>query len=174
MSELVVGLIAVYVPFFALFTGKLPFFHLVREWAIRNLQNIFADDWAGARVVFNVFLALASIVAAIAFHEAGHVLAGSLAGFRFRYVGVGPIEMDRSLRFSRRESVENAGLGRAVFFPVEMKDRPFGCIGMTLGGPAANLISGWFVLALPVQKSVMAGAFVAASFYLGTVNLLPF
>jgi len=38
----------------------------------------------------------------------------------------------------------------------------------------ANLISGCFVLALPFQKSVMAGAFVAASFYLGTVNVLPF
>jgi hypothetical protein len=174
ISELIAGLIAVYVPFFALLTGKFPFFPLVREWMIRNLQNIFADDWAGVRVLLNIFLALAAIVAAIVVHEAGHVLAGSLAGFRFRYVSVGPIEMDRSFRFSRQASVENAGLGRAVFFPAEMNNRPFSCIAMTLAGPMANLISGCFVLALPFQKSVMAGAFVATSFYLGTINVLPF
>lgn len=169
-----VGLIAVYVPFFAFLTGTLPFFDLVREWIIRNLHNIFANNWVGARVVLNVFLALAAIVVAIAVHEAGHVLAGSFAGFRFRYVSVGPIEMDRSFRFSRRASTEDAGLGRAVFFPAEMKNRPISCIAMTLAGPMANLISGCFVLALPFQKSVMAGAFVAASFYLGTLNMLPF
>jgi len=174
ISELIVGFITVYVPFFAFFSGTFPFFHLVREWIIRNLQNIFADDWAGARVLLNVVLALTAIVAAIAVHEAGHVLAGRLAGFQFRYVSVGSIKMDRSFRFSRRASVENAGLGRAVFFPAEMKNRPFSCIAMILAGPMANLISGCFVLALPFQKSVMAGAFVAASFYLGTVNVLPF
>ena len=174
ISELMVGLIIVYVPFFAFLTGTFPFFHSLREWIIRNFQNIFADDWAGARVLLNIFLALAAIVAAIAVHEAGHVLAGSLAGFRLRHVRVASIEMDRSFRFSRRASMENTGLGRAVFFPAEMKNRPFGCIAMILGGPMANLISGCFVLALPFQKSVMAGAFVAASFYLGIVNVFPF
>lgn len=174
MSELIVGLIAVYVPLLAFIAGKFPFFHLIREWIFRNLQNIYADDWAGVRVLFNVFMALAAIVATIAVHEAGHVLAGSFVGFRFRYVSVGSMEMDRSFRFSRRASVENAGLGRAVFFPAEMKNRPLGCMGMILAGPMANLISGCFVLALPFQKSIMVGAFVAASFYVGTVNMLPF
>jgi len=140
ISELIVGLITVYVPFFAFLTGTFPFFPLVREWIIRNLQNIFADDWAGARVLLNVVLALTAIVAAIAVHEAGHVLAGRLAGFQFRYVSVGSIKMVRSFRFSRRASVENAGLGRAVFFPAEMKNRPFSCIAMILAGPMANLI----------------------------------
>ena len=168
------GLIAVYVPLFAFLTGTMPYFDLIREWLIRNLQSIFADDWAGVRVLFNVFLALAAIVAAIAVHEAGHVLAGSFVGFRFRYVTVGPIEMDRSFRFSRRASVENVGLGWAVFFPAEMKNRPFGCIAMLLAGPMANLVSGCLILALPFQKSIMAGVFIAASFYLGAVNMLPF
>jgi hypothetical protein len=45
---------------------------------------------------------------------------------------------------------------------------------MILAGPMVNLMSGCFVLALPFQKSVTAGFFVAASFYLGTVNVLPF
>ncbi|HEX4604786.1 MAG TPA: hypothetical protein VH724_12380, partial [Candidatus Angelobacter sp.] len=174
MSQLLVGMITVYVPFFAFFTGNFPFSHLVLPWVLRNLRDIFADDWAGARVIFNVFLAFVAALAAIAVHEGGHVVAGSLAGFRFRYVTVGPIKVDRSFRFSRRPSSQDSNLGEAAFFPAEMRNKPFRYISMSFAGPAANLISGCFVLLIPFQKSIMAGAFVAASFYFGSVNLIPF
>jgi hypothetical protein len=145
----------------------------IAKWLYLNLQAIYLDDWAGARGLITIFLILAAMILTVVLHELGHVFAGIIAGFRLNTVHLGKIKIDSSLRFSRHRS-ETLALGLTCFFPKEMRHHAGKYIAMIASGPLANLISGFLVLLLPYQKSLVSGAFVAASFYFGLVNLLPF
>jgi Peptidase family M50 len=165
---LFIGILVVYGPIFLLAKAPSP----VLEWISRNLQTIYRVNWAGARSFIATFLTAVVIVMVLIVHEAGHVLAGVAVGFRWKHVRVGRIQLDRSLRFSQTSGAES--LGGTLFFAEEMKGRRLKCIVVLASGPLANLLSGLLVLILPGQKSLVAGLFIAVSFYSGVINLIPF
>src|SRR5262249_6466080 len=110
---------------------------------------------------------------AIAIHECGHLAAGLALGFRCRGFRFGRVKIDPGFRVSRHQDSGEAALGGAVRIP-----RPWGNIGfrvalMTLAGPVANLLSGYVVLLLWSDHSLVSGSFIAASFFFGATNLLP-
>lgn len=142
---------------------------------LRNWLGVkVLHDWVGVKVPIPIVLILAAICAAVVVHELGHVVAGFMAGFRFRYMRVGKFEVDSSLRFSRSRRANESVLGMVCFFPTEMKHHPWKFVAMVASGPLANLISGFLLLLLPYQKSFVSGAFIATSLFLGTNNLIPF
>jgi hypothetical protein len=158
--------------------GFLPFAERITRPANHfidtKLQVLFLRDWVGVKVLIAMALILVAICAAVVVHELGHVVVGLMAGFRFRYMRVGKFEIDSSLRFSRSRVADESALGTACFFPTEMKHHPWKFVAMVASGPLANLISGFLLLLLPYQKSFISGAFIAASLFLGTNNLIPF
>jgi hypothetical protein len=102
-----------------------------------------------------------AIYLAIALHEAGHLLAGHLVGFHFRYVTIGPLKISRQ---GRRLRLSGAGRrlwfsGFAASLPTDYHDLPRRTAVMIAGGPIASLL-----------QSVVAGAGIAAWFQ----HFIPF
>ena len=114
-------------------------------------------------------------------HEAGHTLAGLLAGRRFIAAGVGPIRLERgdgawNLRWGG--GIKGLG-GFAATFPTGPERRRWAAV-FILGGPVANLASaaiagGVLVLAGVSQPLAVAalGSTALAGLLLGVVNLIP-
>ena len=171
--ELLVSAVTVFGSFFAFFALPTSTLDPLLHWVSRNLQAIFLHDWVGVKVLITIALILAAICGTVVVHELGHVVVGLMAGFRFRYMRLGKFEVDSSLRFSRPRVANEPALGTACFFPTEMKHHPWKFVAMIASGPLANLISGFLLLLLPYQKSFVSGAFIAASLFLGTYNLIP-
>ena len=144
------------------------------RWLGWNFRVLFGDSWAGVRITLTGFAIAFAVLAAIAIHESGHLLTGLAVGFRFRSLRVWRVQVDHKLRVSRYKPSEGEGQGATVFFPKQMRNRPLSVACMTLAGPLANLLSGYLLLILPFHKSLVAGAYIWASFFFGLVNLVPF
>lgn len=111
-------------------------------------------------VVAALLLAVVLYVACIAAHEAGHLAAGALAGFRPLLLIAGPLRLDRAggrTTVSLNRSVSLAG-GLAVCTPVGTHDLRRRTMIMAAGGPLASLILGVQLLALWMALSSMLGA----------------
>lgn len=139
-----------------------------------------ATDWALLAVATPVGLMLL-----IAIHEAGHTVAGSLAGFRLQHVSVGPLKMQRTPQgwtASRSQHGVFAGMSHGVPGP-DLQAAPTEVVRRArairlIGGAAANVLSGLLALglaALPVGETVETAALVFGIMSLGVgfVNLLP-
>jgi hypothetical protein len=154
-----------------------------------------AGGVAGAMAV----IVLASILAfflSLAAHEAGHLLGGRLAGFRFALYAAGPIRVRRSpsgLRFEINDRWSLAGFAFSV--PVHLRNLQRGMVWFVAGGPVANLLLAAIVagislaptLAAPSRETGRAflGGFLSlglsvfvfqagfTSFVLGVVTLVP-
>jgi hypothetical protein len=86
-------------------------------------------------------LVLASYLA-LAVHEAGHLVAGHLVGFHFRYVTVGPLKISKQ---GKRLRLSGAGRrlwlsGFAASLPTDYRDLPRRTAVMIAGGPAASFL----------------------------------
>jgi len=140
-------------------------------------------------------LLLAAIIPAVllvivALHEAGHTVAGYLAGFQLQHISVGPLRLRRTPRgwqASRSQhgffqgmshSVPGAALQEAPE-PVVRRGRALRLVG----GAAANVLTGLLALgaasALPETGEATTAAaglnlFAVASVAVGVVNLVPF
>jgi hypothetical protein len=134
-------------------------------------QRMSGADIPKIGSIAGVFLFFAVSVIAITVHELGHFLVGKWAGFRFRYICLGPIKFDHSLKFSY---VKNRGtvLGSVCFFPAEMRNHPWKYMLMVVAGPVANIVCA-IVFLLPFDKSFFLIIFGAISSYMGIVNLAP-
>lgn len=114
-------------------------------------------------------------------HEAGHALAGLLAGRRFIAAGVGPLRLERgdgvwNLRWGG--GIKGIG-GFAATFPPGPERRRSAAL-FVLGGPVANLASAasaGAVLAVADVSHPLAmaalGSTALAGLLLGVVNLVP-
>src|SRR5207302_8435773 len=118
--ESLVGLVTVYGSFFGFFALPSSILDTLLRWVSRNLQALFLHDWVGVKVLITIVLILAAICGAVLIHELGHVIAGLMAGFRFRYMRLGKLEVNSSLRLSRSHVANESALGMACFFPEEM------------------------------------------------------
>ncbi|HLK53483.1 MAG TPA: M50 family metallopeptidase [Candidatus Angelobacter sp.] len=119
-----------------------------------------------------LLLLFAVAVMAIIVHELGHFFAGKSAGFRFRYICIGPIQLDHSFKLSYSRNRGTSRLGAVSFFPGEMRNHPWKHMLMVIAGPAANIVCA-IVFLLPFDKSFFLIIFAGISAYLGIINLVP-
>jgi hypothetical protein len=94
-----------------------------------------------------VWAALIPVVAALIAgfsHEAGHLLAGLLSGFRLKQIRIGPLHLGRHARCGEPYCGDVLALGAAVFEP-RVSDQDEGMLRrrlflLSLGGPLASLL----------------------------------
>jgi len=141
---------------------------------------------------FYAVIMLATIHLVIAVHEAGHVLGGWLAGFRFRFVVVGPLRIERSadgIRLRLNRSLRHyGGLAGSASGPGNADAFRRGWIVQAAAGPLLSLLAGttaWFaVRGLAVQSTANLGfagftaframvLFAAGSLAVGLITGLP-
>jgi len=161
-----------------------PFVLSILNWLAKTNEKIdayiltlSADDPVGLRLLFlmiqsGILIALAG-AAAVVLHECGHLLAGLSVGFRFRRVRIWKLQIDSSWRVSWCLLNKYDPLGETRFFADSMCSRPLKAAVMVFAGPLANLISGSALLILPIHKSLISRSFIAISFILVLVNLIP-
>jgi hypothetical protein len=122
-----------------------------------------------------LFLALIlGFVGSTAIHEAGHLLAGLLAGFRFSSLRIGPIQIERPFRVSIYRGRRTGAAGWTRMFPNGSDRLAQRALMMIAGGPAASLLTGFLVLLLPFPKGFFLFWLSASSLLLGGINLIPF
>lgn len=119
---------------------------------------------------------LLSMLAAILFHEMGHLVLGLAAGYRFWAFHLGPLSWRKEngkLRF-RFQRVSGIG-GACALFPPDPEGRG-GRLAMIAGGVLANLLTGVGALCFPLTGAAKGAAqiFGLLSLIMGGINALPF
>lgn len=149
-----------------------------------TLPDILDRVWASSVEVFGgmfgFFIAVVLLIwIETAVHEAGHLVAGWLVGFRFVTVTVGRLKLratDTGLRLGLTDKADIQS-GSAFMVPTTLRNLRARWLVMTAGGMASNLLLGccffgWLVL----DPGGMWGWLPFAtgfSFVLGLANLLP-
>jgi len=113
-----------------------------------------------------VWAALIPVVAALTAgfaHEAGHLLAGLLAGFRLRQIKIGPLHLGRHAHCGEPYCGDVLALGAAVYEPRVSDQGEAGLrrrlFLLSLGGPLTSLL---LSLALEVSLFVTRSVFLVA------------
>ncbi len=121
----------------------------------------------------------AFILAAVLVHEAGHIVAGLLCGFRITAVKVGPVELQlpHSWRWTLRHTTFLNGFVRVQFCKVPGPDGRWRCVGFLLGGSLANV--GAAIVTVPFSHGYTDWAnviryFILISGVVASVQLVPF
>lgn len=119
---------------------------------IANMAEVKSTGWDLSRPekLGLVLACLPVIFLFLAAHEAGHLLGGRLAGFRFLLFIVGPLKIHRERDRIRLELNRSAGLagGIAACVPEDARDLRRRTLMMVAGGPLASLVTGAFALGL--------------------------
>jgi hypothetical protein len=105
----------------------------------------------------------------LAAHEAGHLLGGRLAGFRFALYAAGPIRVRRSpsgLRFELNDRWNLAGFAFSV--PVHLHNLKRGMVSFVAGGPVTNLLLAAIFAGLFLALTVAAPSREAVRAFLGS------
>lgn len=134
-------------------------------------DNIDYSESPKIGLLAGILLLFTAAVMPLVIHELAHLFVGKWAGFRFRHIRFGPVQIDHSFKLSRSRNHQASVLGAVLFFPAEMKKHPWKFILMVVAGPAANIASA-AVLMLPFGRSFIFLIFAAISLYLGIVNLV--
>jgi Zn-dependent protease len=123
------------------------------------------------KLVWTVFVRfLLPVGLATAIHECGHFIAGSLMGYRFSSIRVGPLELARSFSFSVRQYRPGGSTNMA---PRVLKASRIRAIVFFFGGPAASLITVFLFLSYSSTSPFLA-ILAAMSAFMGITNLIPF
>lgn len=168
--------------------GRLMF---VMQMLVGAVGGFFALQWLDSRVEgldwALLFMGMGAFVVVgwlqILVHEAGHAMAGALAGRRFAGAGIGPLQVDRGadgrLTFRWARSIRGIA-GYAVMIPRAHEPRTRAA-AYILGGPLANLACAavafalWHRLADPAPLVlVLLVATGVVGLTLGVLNLVPF
>ena len=124
------------------------------------------------------FVLYTVLLLCILVHELGHLLAGTLVGFRLIYIRVGPLRIEHTGRLSWHWTWRALTSGATASYPVSQWGVRWRLFADVAGGPAANLASAFLVhMLLPDGSSVLIGAgflFVGLSTLIGVMNLLSF
>ena len=136
------------------------------RWIGDALRNASMYDVALAGVV--------AILLVIAMHEAGHAIAGWLAGFTIHSIRVNRFELHWPFKISFYRGSRSGAGGWVVCTPGKTDHLAIRSAVMVAGGPMTNLLSVLVVLALPVAKGPWSVMFVFVSAVIGGSNLFPF
>lgn len=130
-------------------------------------------------------LAAGATFAAVVMHELGHVLAGRRVGYRFMFLVVGPLRLERRdgrLRLGLNTSLALAG-GLALSVPTDRRALARRYATVVAGGPAWSMLTGalgvllaWWLAsdtAVAVHAKLAVGTFGCVSLLLAVVTLLP-
>ena len=120
-----------------------------------------------------VLVGLATLFLAVAVHEAGHAIAGALAGFKVHSIRIWRLQFELPFTFSVYRGPNNGAGGWVVCAPRTTDHLAARAGVMLAAGPAANLVSGLMIYLFARSTALMSIAFVAWSLVLGVVNLLP-
>ena len=112
-----------------------------------------------------------------AIHEAGHLVAGRLCGFRFQSVRVGPLKFERPRKWSWIWRTKTLSTGRAT---MRLDKWPMRQVGLRyflfiLAGIGANLLSALLVFPVALHGTAFGAfcvCFIAGSFLVAVLNLL--
>jgi hypothetical protein len=125
-----------------------------------------------------LFVLDAVLLLCILVHELGHLLAATLVGFRLTYIRVGPLRIEHTGRLSWHWTWRALTSGATASYPVSQWGVRWRLFASGAGGPAANLVSAYFVYKLlPNCSSVLIAAgffFTGLSTLIGIMNLLSF
>lgn len=121
---------------------------------------------------------IAMSLAAIAVHEAGHVVAGLLCRFRIIAVRVGPIRLfsgkGQSLSYTNWEGL--SGDVSAQFREMPGRWASWQIAGFVIGGPAASLCGSLLAFAIGTSLPTGSGVlifFAIVSLFMGVANVVP-
>jgi hypothetical protein len=143
-------------------------------------------QWTPVEIGLAVVCLPVGLLLIVAIHEAGHSLAGALAGFRLQHVSVGPLKLQRTPAGWKARRSQNeffAGMSHGVPGPA-LQEAPLRMVrrGRAIriaGGAAANVLTGLLALGLGVLLAgetggIAANMFGVASLVMGGINLIPF
>ena len=156
--------------------GFMHMFELVTR-PLKTYLDLIENSMSDARILdllwFGVIPFVAFIVV-IVVHEAGHGTMGLLSGLRLLGFRIGPILIEFPLRISLAKRIRGRADGATSLIPKTSKNLRVRSIFMVAGGPAANLVSAWLILAIKPAPSLFAGYFGFFSLIIGLGNLVPF
>jgi hypothetical protein len=123
------------------------------------------------------FVIVALWVLSVLVHELGHLVGGLLIGFRFNYIRIGPLRIERSGKFNWRWSWRFLGGGATSALPVSRSALRWRLFLFVAAGPAASLACALYVFKIMPRNNSMGAAvglgFVVISTLMGFTNLLP-
>src|SRR5207253_3176137 len=99
-------------------------------------------------------------------------IVGLCVGFRCSSMFLGPLHFKGLFRISLYPDPRAWWHGGVILYPVKLDRLRERGIAMVFAGPAANLVTGFAVLLLPVPLDVYSGLFVIGSILAGAVELL--
>jgi hypothetical protein len=141
-------------------------------WTQASVAPKVAGHWTAADLAVAVISLTGLAIVMILIHELGHVLVGMLAGFRISSMRIGPLLFDRTSGISRHRGPGTWTRGEAMMHPMTTSRLIPRGVAMVAAGPAANLLSGFAVLSLPVPLGLYSGLFVVSSIMAGVIELL--
>lgn len=113
------------------------------------------------------------LFAVIVVHEIGHLICGLSVGFRLTSIRFGPLRISPPFRVSFRFEPKTGASGLVSMIPGQSKNLRSRAMIFILGGPVANLLTGFFILFLKVGGP-LASVFATLSIFIGAANLVPF
>jgi hypothetical protein len=131
-----------------------------------------------ACLLFKTFFVIAVVwMLLVLIHEVGHLVGGLLVGFRFNYIRVGPLTIDRSGKITQHWTWHDLASGQTLARPVSGKALRWRYCLYVVAGPAANLIAAFCAFKImPRNNSLPAAvglAILLGSTFMGLVNLFP-
>jgi len=119
------------------------------------------------------------MLAVVLVHEAGHVMAGLLCGFRIISVKVGPVQflLPHSWQFTFRRKRFLDGSVQVQFRKMPGQWARWQCFGFLFGGSLTNICAALLVLPFAIRDTAMADIFaffILASVFLAVTQLIPF
>ena len=140
------------------------------------LQSVLSGVVGAAEdvgIVRFAVVVIATLFAAIAVHEAGHAVAGWLAGFTVHSIRIWRLQLQFPFKLSYYRGPNHGAGGWVVCAPGTTDHLAARAGVMLVAGPAANLVSALIVYRLPRSNEAIPAAFIVWSLVLGVVNLLP-
>jgi hypothetical protein len=133
-----------------------------------TLDSIFSDG--GPLISFALPFLLFGVIIV---HELGHLVCGLCVGFRLMSIRFGPVRVSPPFRVSIKFEPKTGASGGVIMIPDKSTNLRSRAMVFILGGPVANLLTGFFILFLKLGGPI-ASVFAALSILVGAANLLPF
>jgi hypothetical protein len=146
----------------------------LRRWLLVDVARLMERNGVVSEALSAAAIALVVSFLMVVVHEVGHVAGGLAAGFRFRSIRAGPLQLDAPIRLSFGPRPGNPFAGDAAMIPVTTEGLVPGGKLLVFGGAAANILSGLGVLLLPMSLSFGSLLFAVLSIGNGLSDLLPF